>query len=327
MSTFLQNWMMLRAMSGPRGPKEYIPFADPAVEAICVANFSSDGIGVTMQDAAAVTSQQFRGKFAENTQIISFEEFQYFTGVDTLYEEDGFYGCTNLASLILPDSIRTLNWACLVCPSLAGTFIIPAYVSWLTRGVADGTVALTNLIGLPSSIDVFFLSSGNGTGILYLKNFNVQYRYITADYKHILIDGNLTFTAVDWVFQGGSVESIRIRGDYTSTQDSAIYYGGTLAFVELMGQINGGYLAWNGYRSGAILHLGYNGVAGTSARCGASEANITTIYVGSGESQAADQAVLNQYLADPDWAQYASKLDLWYNYNGDYKNWPTIPTT
>jgi hypothetical protein len=28
------------------------------------------------------------------------------------------------------------------------------------------------------------------------------------------------------------------------------------------------------------------------------------------------------YLADADWAQYSSKLDLWYNYSGEFKqNW------
>jgi hypothetical protein len=25
------------------------------------------------------------------------------------------------------------------------------------------------------------------------------------------------------------------------------------------------------------------------------------------------------YLADTDWAQYTSKLDLWYNYTGEFK--------
>lgn len=44
------------------------------------------------------------------------------------------------------------------------------------------------------------------------------------------------------------------------------------------------------------------------------------IYVGDGTSQAADQAVLDMYLADSSWASYSSKLDLWYNYTGEYKD-------
>ena len=99
---------------------------------------------------------------------------------------------------------------------------------------------------------------------------------------------------------------------------------GRLAFVELDGRfVSGGLLINTGYASGAILHLGYNGVAGTPTQL-LNDANISTVYVGSGESQAADQAVLNQYLADPDWAQYASKLDLWFNYSGEYKAMPII---
>lgn len=85
-------------------PYPYIQFADPAVEAICVANWSSDGIGLTMQDAAAVTSQQFRRKFAGNTQIVSFEEFQYFTGI-TKMPDSAFYQCSNLSSIILPNTL------------------------------------------------------------------------------------------------------------------------------------------------------------------------------------------------------------------------------
>lgn len=42
--------------------------------------------------------------------------------------------------------------------------------------------------------------------------------------------------------------------------------------------------------------------------------------------KAADEAVLALYLADADWAQYASKLDIWWNYNGPYKTQPVFPT-
>ena len=68
------------------------------------------------------------------------------------------------------------------------------------------------------------------------------------------------------------------------------------------------------------MHLGYNGVAGTVAALHPEYTRLTKIYVGDGTSQAGDQAVLDQYLADSGWAQYSSKLDLWYNYTGEYKN-------
>ena len=55
---------------------KYIVFKDPVVEQICVSNFSSDGVGVTEEDAAKVTS--IDTIFRENTEIVSFDELQYF---------------------------------------------------------------------------------------------------------------------------------------------------------------------------------------------------------------------------------------------------------
>ena len=89
-----------------RSVKEYIKFADPIVEAICVANWSSDGVGLTMADAAAVTSQQFGTTFSVNTQITSFDELEYFTGLTSIPDQ-AFYQCSNLASIKIPTSLLT----------------------------------------------------------------------------------------------------------------------------------------------------------------------------------------------------------------------------
>lgn len=104
-----------RLMMGT-GAKEYIEFVDPAVEAICVANWSSDGIGLTLADAAAVTSlgRVFNG----NTSITSFDELQYFTGLTTITASSSsnttggaFYNCTALASIILPNTLTSIGKA------------------------------------------------------------------------------------------------------------------------------------------------------------------------------------------------------------------------
>lgn len=79
-----------------------IPFADPAVRQICVTQWGSDG-GITKQQAAAVT--QLSG-FYQNTDIVSFDEFEFFTGVKTL---GGFNGCTNLKSIKGTDLVETIS--------------------------------------------------------------------------------------------------------------------------------------------------------------------------------------------------------------------------
>lgn len=87
---------------------KYIVFEDRAVEAICVQNFSSDGIGVTMQDAAGPFSASLQsGLFNGNTQIVSFEELQYFTGY-------ALQGDRRLTSFICRDAT---NLKRVICPS------------------------------------------------------------------------------------------------------------------------------------------------------------------------------------------------------------------
>ena len=100
----------------------YIQFEDKAVEAICVANWSSDGIGLTEEDAAAVAS--IGTTFKGNTEITSFDEFVYFTGIDLVGSygwgnNSGFSGCTNLRSIKLPPSATALCNGCFYnCTSL-----------------------------------------------------------------------------------------------------------------------------------------------------------------------------------------------------------------
>lgn len=95
----MRSLLLRRRMT--MGPKEYIQFADPAVEAICVANWSSDGVGLTKADAAAVTN--IDGKFFNNNDITSFNEFQYFTGITSMWY-NAFNNCPNLTEITLPDA-------------------------------------------------------------------------------------------------------------------------------------------------------------------------------------------------------------------------------
>ena len=73
----------------------YIRFADKEVEKICAANWG-DGTGITTTQAAVVSS--VGTKFKNNKNIISFEEFKYFTNV-TIIGDSTFTGCTKLTSI------------------------------------------------------------------------------------------------------------------------------------------------------------------------------------------------------------------------------------
>lgn len=76
----------------------YLQFEDAEVERILMSKgVSSDGVGITMEDAAKVTSigEWFNG----NTAITSFNELQYFTGITKLYY--AFRNCSSLKSVRL----------------------------------------------------------------------------------------------------------------------------------------------------------------------------------------------------------------------------------
>lgn len=89
------------------GSGKYIKFADPEVERICIANWSSDGIGLTYEDAAAVTS--LWNVFSGNTSIVSFDELQYFNGLSVI---SSFQGCSNLSSIGIPKNVGRINKEC-----------------------------------------------------------------------------------------------------------------------------------------------------------------------------------------------------------------------
>ena len=118
----------------------------------------------------------------------------------------------------------------------------------------------------------------------------------------------------------------KVSGNISASKPNNYFHDGTnrLKFFELMGTINetfAGVATSNETlnSSGCIYHLGYNGIACTPTQANAGYNRLITIYVGDGSSEEADRAVLNQYLANSDWTQYAGKLDIWYNYQGEYR--------
>ena len=108
---------------------ENITFADSKVKEICVANWDTNGDGeLSYAEAAAVTSL---GKIFEgNTEIVSFDELQYFTGLTSI-NEYAFQDCSNLSSLKIPNSVTSLGVACFSGCWKLQTLTIPNSVTTL----------------------------------------------------------------------------------------------------------------------------------------------------------------------------------------------------
>lgn len=356
-----------------------IRFLDSAVEAICLANWDTDHNGMlSTTEAAAVTT--IGTVFNGNKEIESFDELQYFIGLTSIYGNTSspfgaFAGCTNLKSIILPDSIRSIgvqsfnscvNLANLTIPDMVQTISSCAFracrkliINGNNHIKATGSVQISAFwteasnsmdltITCPNiySTDINTSNIYEGathTGTLTL-NGNVTCCYRLIGFKHIIINGNFRLgpttgasTANTYISNTtgfAQLESFRVSGNlYCSATgtvqgfDGGNGNNGNFNFFEIMGTVSfpSGYSIFkqDNFRSlGAnmIIHLGHNSVVCTPTFVRANSSRVSKIYVGDGSSQAADQAVLDMYLANSSWATYASKLDLWWNYTGEYKN-------
>ncbi len=337
-----------------------IRFADSAVEAICLDHWDTNGDGVLSTTEAAVpttVSTYFRG----NTEITSFDELQYFTGLTSIYGNTSspygaFAGCTALESVIIPSSVTNIgarafnncsSLKSLVIPNgvttigtyafygsgITGTLVVPSSVTSIGNYAFSG-LQVSNLT-FNRNVDIYAFGAttaigwtGNGNGTLTVNgnltvNANQHYR---QRFRHYIITRNLSFSnSTATLTSNGAIRSIRVGGNFTGPTGNggilgAAAAGGNLELIEIMGTItnpiNTAYKPSHNY----ILHLGYNGIAtATPSNVDANLSYTTKIYVGPGESQAGDQAILDQYLADSAWSAYSSKLDLWWNYDGPYK--------
>lgn len=136
------------------GSSKYIKFLDPAMEALCIAKFSSDGIGVTPADAAAVTT--FNGVFSGDTSATSFREMVYFTGLgtgqDPEYCTNGlfFSGLKSVTEVTLPRTLRYLS-ASTFRNSLFTFIDVPASVEYINSLCFTNASRLETIVMRPTT--------------------------------------------------------------------------------------------------------------------------------------------------------------------------------
>lgn len=253
--------------------------------------------------------------------------------------EGAFRGCTGLTALTIPTSVTSIgSLAFYGCSNIDGNVVLSSSVTSTANDMFYNCTKIDCLaIYKTADTPMRHIQRCATDGVIYMAgsitDAGQSGQYSTC--AHFITDGDFTCSGAYSPFRANAM-TIRIGGNYSTTSNSVgLVDGGSnstakIEFIEVMGTVSGKRListANNRYCSSALYyHFGYNGVACTPTQAAASNSRIKKVYVGDGSSQAADQAVLDQYLAISSWANVSSKLDLWYNYNGEYKTSPTIPT-
>lgn len=260
---------------------------------------------------------------------------------------NAFQGCSGLTSVTIPSSVTSIgNSAFNGCSGLTGNMIVPSTVTSLGTTPFGGCTGLSNLYNFCSaSVAPAFFNNVAPGGVIYCKgNCNGSTATSSSKAHTIIIGGYSNSTSAQRAIFSSSatLRALRVWGNINRTayNGSLIVSAGNntkvkIVFVELLGKFMnndyGHFYAGSGIvPANTIIHLGYDTITNnelpcTPTRADAGYSNVVKIYVGTGESLAKDQAILDMYLADIDWAAYSSKLDLWYNYDGEF-NTPVIPT-
>ena len=139
-----------------------IQFADTAVKSLCVQNWDTNGDGeLSYKEAAVVTDlgEVFRG----NTEIVSFSELEYFTGL-TAIGDYAFYHCENLQKVIMPQTITKIGHdAFNDCRKLVSADI-PSGVKEIDYQAFIDCSSLTSFV-VPDGVTTITYNAFTGTGV------------------------------------------------------------------------------------------------------------------------------------------------------------------
>ncbi len=130
-------------------PDSNIIFVDEKVKALCVQNWDTSGDGeLSYTEAAAVTD--LGRVFKDNSEITSFDELQYFTGLTTICDS-AFHYCNKLNSVTIPNSVTLIDDHAFDGCSRLTTIILGNSVTTIGTLVFQNCSRLTN-ITFPNSL-------------------------------------------------------------------------------------------------------------------------------------------------------------------------------
>ena len=127
---------------------QIIQFEDAKVKAICVQNWDTNKDGeLSHGEAAKVASIR---KFFRGTTIQSFDEFQYFTGIDEI-GVDAFKQCYDLTNITIPNNVLWIEECAFAECSNLRVVNIPNRVTWIGQDAFFYSKSLHSII-IPDNV-------------------------------------------------------------------------------------------------------------------------------------------------------------------------------
>ena len=182
--------------------EETIVFDDAKVKEICIANWDTDHDGnLSKEEAAAVTD--LSNSFRASSNITSFNELQYFTGLTTIPDE-AFYYCSNLSSVNIPSNVTSIG--------------LMAFDGCSNLRTIEGGEGVTYAYSGFSSTPWF---SNHSSGILYLGKVAIKGANLSGAVS--IKDGTVHIYEGAFRYQTG-ITSIHIPNSVTSIAQFAFWH-------------------------------------------------------------------------------------------------------
>ncbi len=208
--------------------EENIVFADTIVKAICLNHWDYNGDGeLSLAEAASVTSLGLI--FKNKSNITSYDELQYFTNL-TLIEENAFNSCSNLTSIVFPNTVVSIgDYAFASCSRLA-SLTLPNTLTSIGNNAFRYCTGLTSL-DFPDALTSIGSAAFYGCSSLTSLTFPSSLTTIgdSAFYNCSGLTGSLTLpnsitTISSNAFYGcRGLTSLNLPNSVTSIGNSAFY--------------------------------------------------------------------------------------------------------